>query len=158
MNVQDILKYGNITVLNSLDGLDEKYWEQGGVCGVWSVKEILAHLISFEHILKDVLGSILGEDEVLTLDPYRDQGDEDFNDVEVGKRKDMSVSDIVEEYTAAQAIVAELAAKIPADKYRENGTIPWYGEEYCLDDFIVYTNYAHKREHVAQINVFKDTL
>ena len=54
------------------------------------------------------------------------------------------------------ARVIELAAKIPAEKFRENGTIAWYGPDYCLDDFIVYTNYAHKREHAAQIDVFGD--
>jgi hypothetical protein len=30
--------------------------------------------------------------------------------------------------------------------------------EYSLDDYIVYSSYGHKREHGAQINVFKDTL
>ena len=49
-------------------------------------------------------------------------------------------------------------ARIPPDTWRQNGTLPWYGAEYSLDDFIVYTFYGHKREHTAQINVFKDTL
>jgi hypothetical protein len=38
------------------------------------------------------------------------------------------------------------------------GTLPWYGPEYALDDFIVYSYYGHKREHSAQINVFRDQL
>ncbi len=38
------------------------------------------------------------------------------------------------------------------------GTLPWYGMEYALDDFIVYTFYGHKREHSAQIAAFGDLL
>jgi len=34
---------------------------------------------------------------------------------------------------------------------REVGTIRWYGPTYALDDLIVYVNYAHKREHCAQM-------
>jgi len=30
--------------------------------------------------------------------------------------------------------------------------------DYALDDFIVYTNYGHKREHSAQIAAFRDGL
>ena len=43
-------------------------------------------------------------------------------------------------------------------KRREPGTLPWYGPEYDLEDFIAYTFYGHKREHMAQVNVFLDTL
>jgi hypothetical protein len=52
----------------------------------------------------------------------------------------------------------KLAKQISPEKWRENGTLPWYGMEYALDDYIVYTFYAHKREHAAQIGVFKDAL
>jgi len=45
MNLSDILKYGHQTVLRTVDGLPDKEWERGGVCGVWSVKDIIAHLI-----------------------------------------------------------------------------------------------------------------
>ena len=48
--------------------------------------------------------------------------------------------------------------KIPVEVLRRPGTLPWYGAQYALDDFIVYQYYGHKREHTAQINVFKDLL
>lgn len=49
-----------------------------------------------------------------------------------------------------------LVAQIPAETARLTGTLPWYGAEYALDDFVVYTFYGHKREHSAQIAVFRD--
>jgi hypothetical protein len=49
-----------------------------------------------------------------------------------------------------------LVAQIPAETLRATGTIPWYGPEYALDDLITYMYYGHKREHSAQIAVFRD--
>ena len=40
--------------------------------------------------------------------------------------------------------------------FRQSGTLPWYGMEYALDDFLVYIYYGHKREHSAQIAAFRD--
>lgn len=51
MNANDILKYGHFTFLGSLDGLSDAELEQGGVCGVWSVKDIIAHLASWKSVV-----------------------------------------------------------------------------------------------------------
>jgi uncharacterized protein (TIGR03083 family) len=157
MNALDILKYGDKTLLESVEGLAEADWDVGGVCGVWSVKDILAHMASFELMLAEALGTFLGEGIGPTMSGMAQMRGE-FNDAEVERRADMSVSEVLAEYSHAHERVMALAAQIPAEKYRENGAIPWYGPEYCLDDFIVYTNYAHKREHAAQINVYRDQL
>ncbi|MGQ9887993.1 MAG: maleylpyruvate isomerase N-terminal domain-containing protein [Aggregatilineales bacterium] len=49
VNANDILKYGHLTVLQAVDGLPPADWETPGVCGVWSVKDIVAHLASYER-------------------------------------------------------------------------------------------------------------
>jgi hypothetical protein len=68
------------------------------------------------------------------------------------------MADVLAELNEAHARVMALATRIPAETYRQNGTLPWYGPEYDLDDFIVYTFYGHKREHSAQIAAFGDQL
>jgi len=155
MNVLDVLKYGHLTVENSLQDLSDADWEVGGVCGVWSVKDIIAHLASYEHLLKDVLGLFLERDEMEYLQEF--QKGPSFNDDQVNRRQHLPYTDVLTEYRETQATVMQLAAQIPAETFRQNGTIPWYGEEYCLDDLVVYNNYAHKREHVAQISVYRDS-
>ncbi len=49
-----------------------------------------------------------------------------------------------------------LAAQISAETWEHEGLLPWYGQEYDLEDFIAYTYYGHKREHCGQIAVFRD--
>ena len=117
----------------------------------------MAHLASYEHLLAEALDTFLGADFGPTMSEMAQMGGE-WNDAQVERRKDRTVAEVLAEYNQVHARVMELAAQIPGERYGENGTIPWYGPEYCLDDFIVYTSYGHKREHSAQIMVYRDQI
>jgi hypothetical protein len=84
-------------------------------------------------------------------------GLENVNTVEVGKRQNTPGADVVRELDAVNQRVMSLVPQIDVETWRKVGTLPWYGAEYSLEDYIVYAAYGHKREHSAQINVFKDT-
>ena len=157
MNAADILKYGHQTVLRAIDGLADADWETPGACGIWSVKDIMAHLASYEHLLVEILASFLGGGPTPYLTQFRKTGDT-FNDVQVAARTEKTVQDVLVEYNDTQAQTMALVAQIPVETLRETGTIPWYGMEYALDDLIVYMYYGHKREHSAQIAAFRDHL
>ena len=156
MNAQDILINGHKHVLDAVDGLPELDWTTPGVCGIWSVKDIIAHLASFEHVLVDVLRSLLVADSPTpTLDRFRRNSGR-FNDAEVEARQGKSAAEVLAEYEQTHALAAQLLARIPREGRILSGALPWYGDTYDLDDFIVYTFYGHKREHCAQIAVFRD--
>jgi uncharacterized damage-inducible protein DinB len=157
MNAADILKYGHRTVLQTIADLSADAWETPGACGVWSCKDIIAHLASFEHVLVDILATFLGGDPTPSLDQFRDPNS-DFNDAQVALRQRTTVGALVAEYSATCAQTMELIGRIPEETLRESGTLPWYGAEYALDDLIVYMYYGHKREHAAQIAAFRDRL
>ena len=157
MNAKDILMYGNRTVLMTLTGVPEEEWYTEGVCGIWSVKEIVAHLASFEYVLTEVLNTFLGDEPGPYMKSWGESGQK-FNDHQVAKRKEMSRTEVLNEYESIQAQSMMLIAKIAPEVLSRVGTIPWYGRDYSLDDLIVYAFYGHKREHCSQINVFKDRL
>jgi len=157
MNAKDILKYGQSTVLQTIDGFPETAWETPGACGVWSVKDIIAHLASYEEVLVDILSGFVGKHPTPYLDKFTEPGSQ-FNDTEVEKRKERTVREILGELTDAHAQVMSLAAQIRPEVFRHTGTLPWYGMEYSLDDVLVYMYYGHKREHSAQIAAFRDRL
>lgn len=153
MNARDVLKYGHQTILKTIEGLSEKEWSTIGATSAWTVKDALAHLTSYEKVLEGVLTNALYPDRPTpTLDAYRNS--EDFNEAEVATHKDRSVDDVVKEYNAVHDRVMGLITQIPEETLRQVGTIPWYGPEYSLDDFIVYHDYGHKREHSGQIKLF----
>jgi hypothetical protein len=157
VNATDVLKYGHETVLKTIEGLPESEWETSGVCGVWSVKDIIAHLASFELVLVDVLSMFLDAGPTPYLNRMVEEGDQ-FNDNWVAEYGDKTGAEALAEYCDAQVRVMSLVVQIPAETLRQPGTLPGYGPEYALDDFIVYSYYGHKREHSAQIAVFRDRL
>ena len=157
MNAHDILLYGHRTLIGTLEGVPENTWDTPGVCGVWSVKDILAHLASYEQMLCDVLTSISDANAPTTTLQHL-LTSEKFNDEQVERRRNQSPAEIRAEYEAAHAKNMELIQQIPIEQRRQPGILSWYGADYDLEDFIVYSFYGHKREHAAQIAVYKDQL
>ena len=157
MNAVDILKYGQQTVLQAIDGFPETAWETPGACGVWSVKDILAHLTSYERILVDILTTFTGGGSTPVLNSYVELGSQ-FNDIEVSRRTAKTIQDVLAEFNDTHLQVMSLLVNMPSETRSISGTLPWYGMEYALDDVLVYMYYGHKREHSAQIAAFRDRL
>jgi hypothetical protein len=157
MNAPDVLRYGHLTLLRTLEPVSAGLIDRPGACGTWSIREIVAHLSSYELVLVDVLANANGTGPSPMLDRFVSQGGA-FNDAEVEARAGSTLPDLLGEIDAAHARTLELAAALDPARFRESGSIPWYGEEYALDDLIVYQYYGHKREHSAQIEAFRDAV
>lgn len=159
MHPVDVLKYGNQTVLRVVEGLPSADWATAGVCGWWSVREIIAHLASFEHILSEALEIAGGARDGYgpTLRAWFRDG-QAFNDDQVAARAALSPEETLADYTAAQAQTMALAAALSPEAWLQTGFLRAYGPEYDPQDFITYALYGHKREHAAQIAVFRDAI
>jgi hypothetical protein len=154
VNAPDVLRYGHLTLLDTFGNVPDDMLDEAGACGVWSIRDIMGHLASYELVLVDVLGSLGADAATPVLDRFL-QGPE-FNDLEVEARRERSLADVLAELNDAHARTLELIATVPAERLRQAGTLPWYGDAYALDDLIVYQYYGHKREHAAQIEAFRD--
>ena len=155
MHALDVLKYGNLTLLHAVRDLSEADWLAPDVCGYWSVREIIAHLASFEYALVDALKVARGEPIGPTLAELLRDG-QAFNDRQVAARAGLSPAETLAEYEATQARTMELTAALPSSLFYNTGFLPAYGMEYDLEDYIAYSFYGHKREHAAQVMVFRD--
>jgi hypothetical protein len=141
--------------MSTLDNFPKEQWYTPGACGYWSVKDLIAHLSSFELVLVDVMNNFLDT----SPSPYLDKFIQDrigFNDFEVEHRKELAMEIVLREYQVAYERVMSAASEIHSGIWSQKGSLPWYGGEYDLEDFIVYTYYGHKREHCGQIAVFSD--
>ena len=155
MDAEDILKYGHRTLMGGLEKIPLGQWSTPGVCGYWSVKDIVAHLASYEQVLIEVLGNLIDGRPTPTLILY---ANENFNDLQVDQRQANSPVQVRAEYKDSYQKAQQLISQVPVETRRQKGVLAWYGSEYDLEDFLVYTFYGHKREHSAQIAVFKDRL
>ncbi|EFH82413.1 maleylpyruvate isomerase N-terminal domain-containing protein [Ktedonobacter racemifer] len=157
MNALDILKSGHQAILRTLEGFPDEAWDSSDACGMWSVKDIIAHLTSYEKVLVDVLGTFVGkEGPTPSLKKFKEMDAPQFNESEVALRKEKSGQDVLFEFNEAHGQVMSLAAQIRPEAFRQVGTLPWFGAEYALDDYIVYTFFGHKCEHFSRIAAFRD--
>ena len=147
MNPLDILRYGQATIDEHIDRFQPADWEAIAL-GTWTTKDLVGHLGAFEVRFAEVLGLFAGHEPTTRL---REASPATFNDDQAAIRRDWTVEAIVTELREAHTRALSAAAVIPPETWREVGTMPWYGPEYSLDDFLVYIEYGHKREHAPQL-------
>jgi hypothetical protein len=156
MHAVDMMEYAHLLVMDNFVGLSETVYETPGASGHWSVREILAHLTSYEALLVDVLSTICEPTQKTPILNRWLSNSSRFNDDEVHMRRNHSIEELIEEYAQWHSLSIDMLIHIPVEKMRELGLLGWYGAEYDLEDFLVYTYYAHKREHCAQVAAFAE--
>lgn len=147
MNPLDVLRYGQREIDTLIDRFAPDDWEAVAL-GTWTTKDLVGHLGAFEVRFVEILTIFLGEEPATAL---TGQPIATFNDDQAKIRRDWSDDAIVAELREAHARAMRLVPRIAAERWREVGTIPWYGPEYALDDLVVYLMYGHKREHAPQL-------
>ena len=158
MELADALSRGHDLVLNIIDEIPDSERDTPGVVGEWSVREIIAHLASHEEVLAEILSTFLSSEPTPGLDMMNEDSLH-FNTVQVEMRKDKNSAELLTEYKDWHEKAMSLLAQIPKEMHRSpDNTLPWQGVECTLEELVIYTNYAHKREHGAQLGVFVDHL
>ncbi len=148
MNTVDVLMFGQRTVMATVRRYRPEDWDRIAL-GVWTAKDLLGHLGAFEVRFADVLATFVDApvlSDLMTVDPAA------FNDLQASIRKDWTIEQVTDEFLAAHERVMGHARALPVDRWREVGTIPWYGPQYSLDDLVIYQMYGHKREHDPQLS------
>ncbi len=155
MNAADILKYGHLTLMGSIEGITD--WDTPGAVGTWTAKDLMSHLACYEHIIAEVFQGFVGGGDT----PYMKMMSAayaEFNEKVVAASQGKALAEVMGDYNTAHEQMKRLFVQIPAETFAQVGTLPWYGAEYSLDDYIVYTQYGHKCEHAAQFAAFRDRM
>src|SRR6059058_4848673 len=153
MDAVQMLENSHAKVLETVDDLSEPRWDVPGVCGEWSVKDIIAHLASYERVAIDVLKTFQGEEPTPYILRYFADYDE-FNKAQMEAREYVTAQQVMNEYHEAQVQATSLLEQIPADIVQQVGTMPWYHKERCMADFIGGL-YEHTCQHCQQIIQFR---
>ena len=90
---------------------------------MWSVKDIIAHLASFEHILVEVLGLFQGGGSTPLLNRMIEEDDQ-INDNWVAENKNKTGAEVLSDYGEAQARVMSRVVQIPVETFRQPGIRP----------------------------------
>ena len=146
MNIGTLWQHGHDALIS---GLHEPEWERK-VCPEWTLRDAIINLTTMEYLLSEVLESIIHGTETPTLERFL-AGHDQFNRMEIAERRSLTGAAVLDEYRYAYSQTRWLIAQVPREKWREVGTVPWYGPEFSLEDFVVLFLFEHKRGYVAQI-------
>ncbi len=156
MDLPGLMEYAQGVVLKSIEGLAEAHRENEPACGSWSAKDVLGHLGGFKLLVVDVLSTFCDNSDTPYLKQMLSGGGDSFGEAQVTNRKNQSFQDNLNEYKLAHQRMMILLAQIPEPTLHQKGTLPWYGSEYALDDFILYTDFGHQIEHSSQLALLRD--
>lgn len=149
MNTLNVLNNGHDAILKAAQGLTETDWYTPAVYGHASTRDILAQAVCFEYVLMEVLGSFLDNRPTPTLNALL-AGYEVFMAVAV-PQQEKTLHELWAAYEVAHAQTVMLLAQIPPETRRQKGTLPWYGMDFTLHDFIAYTFFGTKHKWSAQL-------
>jgi hypothetical protein len=140
-----------------VEGLPILGWHIPGVYGDWSVKDIFAHFISCEYVMLDIMAAAQGETRTPTLDRWL-KNRERYDAVGIARRRNQTIEAVLDEYNDVHLETINQLIRMPDDLLRQNGTLPWYGEEYDLEQLITYVFHHHKRDVSEHIAAFRDSM
>lgn len=156
MHTLVILKQAHRRIHEVTAALTEPEWQLAGVCGDWSTQQVVAHLTGWAAYFEEFLAPHAG---VTLPSPYIEDfkrlGEDGFNAKHGTVSSALSPADVRVAYDTAWERVLAMAARVPASRWVEAGTLTW-DPDGSLDDFAVYAYYGHQYEHAAQIETFHD--
>ncbi len=154
MAINTALDEAHLLVIRTVEDLPESAWDTAGADGDWSVKDILAHLISYEHLLLDILNTASGAEPGSYLQRFS-QDRNQFRSSEVEKRRYETAQHIEDEYNDLQVQTSSILTTIPQELFERKGTVPLMGPDQSLAQ-IVDRLQKHTREHCEQIKQFRE--
>lgn|SRR5690606_13432570 len=152
MNALEALELGHQSVMDAIKDLPQADWDKTITREAWTIKDVIAHLASHEHIMIDVLRASFHGGSVPVWSRWM-QGASKFDREEVARRRVASPAQVLREYTEAHLETINLLIRVPSAAQEWVGLLPWYGVEYAVADFpfVLGSFYGHKLAHSAQI-------
>jgi len=130
------------------------------VLGVWNIKDVLAHLSAWNLELAKSIDIILRDEELW----FRNTGDEEFNKIQVTKRKSYSLEEIMEEWQNSFKILIDRIEKLSEEEWEFQSKFYW-GSEAIHGKYPVtieslfdykYKGETHEGGHAKQIEEYFD--
>jgi uncharacterized damage-inducible protein DinB len=134
----------------AIQGLSEDEMTQVPVEGVWTIKDVLGHLTSWEEALLQPLRSYADGG------PFDGQVIEDYlawNDEQAALKKDLSLDAILDELTSVRQKLVATANRLSDRQYEQQVPFPW--GEMGTADKALHGLSLHEREHLGAIQKWR---
>ena len=117
--------------------------------GIWSVKDLLAHMAGWDHTNLDAAKSVLGG-ELPSFYQYRDRDWQTYNARLVKEHKKDSFKELLAEVTAAQQQLVEFLQTIPPEQFNKDFGVRFRGYKVTIQR-LLEAELEDERTHLQQI-------
>jgi uncharacterized damage-inducible protein DinB len=138
------------TLHQAIEGLSEEEMTQVQVEGVWTIKDVLGHIASWEETCLEPLRRYAdgGRFEVEVIKDYMA-----WNDEQAARKRDISLDVILDELAAVRQGLVEAASRLSAGQWKQRVPFSWGGEGTIAEVLDVF--YQHELEHVRSIQQWR---
>jgi uncharacterized damage-inducible protein DinB len=127
---------------------------QPGAVGVWSVKDVLAHIAFWErNAVSIVQATARGEAPLLSDDDETER----TNASVVAQYYQRALSAVIADWQQAREELLEALENLEDEDLNDPARFPWSDGRTLLDRIAV-NSYDHEQEHIEQIRAWKDVL
>jgi uncharacterized damage-inducible protein DinB len=148
--VLDKLAKSRQALHQAIEGLSQEEMTQIQVEGVWTVKDILGHIASWEETCLEPLR------RYAEGDPFEAKVIEDdlaWNDEQAARKRDVPLAAILDELTAIRQALVGAARELSAEQGAQVVLLPW-GEEGTVAKALDGLS-EHEMEHVEAIQAWR---
>jgi uncharacterized damage-inducible protein DinB len=137
-------------LLQAIEGLNEEEMTRIQVEGVWTIKDVLGHITSWEETCLEPLRRCAdgGLFEVDVIEDYLT-----WNDVQAARKRDIPLDVILDELATIRQGLVEATSSLSARQWEQRVPFSWGGEGTMAEVLNVF--YRHELEHVYTIQQWR---
>jgi len=134
----------------AIQGLSEEEMTQVQVEGVWTIKDVLGHIASWEETCLEPLRRYAdgGPFEVEVIQDYLA-----WNDEQAARKRDTPLDTILDELAAIRQALVAAASRLSAEQWEQQVPFSWGGEGTMAEVLDVF--YRHELEHLRTIQQWR---
>jgi len=134
------------TLHQAIEGLSEEEMTQPQVEGVWTIKDVLGHIASWEETCLEPLQRYAdgGPFEVEVIEDYLA-----WNDEKAARKRDIPLDAILDELATVRQGLLEAASRLSAGQWKQRVPFSWGGQGTIAE--VLHVFYQHELEHVRSI-------
>ena len=133
-------------LLKSIEGLPEAALTGPQVEGSWTIKDLIAHITSWEAVCVDPLRRFAagGAFEAEVIEDHLA-----WNDMQAARWRDQSVADLIKELVRTRLELLAIADSLTEEQWEQSVTHPW-GDQGTVSDMLSGLAW-HENEHLKSI-------
>jgi uncharacterized damage-inducible protein DinB len=134
------------TLHQAIEGLSEEEMTQPQVEGVWTVKDVLGHIASWEETCLEPFRRYAdgGPFEVEVIEDYMA-----WNNEQAARKRDIPLDTILDELATVRQGLVEAASRLSAGQWKQRVPFSWGGKGTIADTLEGLR--VHEMEHVRHI-------